>query len=63
MTPFALAMPDQYKVEDEILSYQNFYVGDKVRFARWTNTPTPKFFADRVPNAANFERTRTIRAR
>lgn len=57
LTRFALAMPDQYKVDDEILSYQNYYVGDKARFARWTNTTVPKWFADRVgTNEAYFTR-------
>lgn len=59
MTPFALAMPDQYKVDDEILSYQNYYVGDKVRFAKWTNTEAPKWFTRRVGlDASHFQRTR-----
>lgn len=59
LTPFALAMPEQYKVEDAVLAYQNYYVGDKVRFARWTNTAVPKWFTDRVGlNETYFARTR-----
>lgn len=49
LTPFAMAMPDHYKVDDEVLSYQNFYVGDKSRFAKWTQPATvPKWFSRRV---------------
>lgn len=60
MTPFALAMPDQYKVDDEVLSYQNYYVGDKIRFAKWTTpTPVPKWFLRRTElHESNFQRTR-----
>lgn len=60
MTPFALAMPDQYKVDDEVLSYQNYYIGDKIRFAKWTTpTPVPKWFLHRKElHESNFQRTR-----
>lgn len=60
MTPFALALPDEYKVDDEILSYQNYYVGDKIRFAKWTDpTPVPKWFLHRTQlHESNFKRTR-----
>lgn len=60
-TPFALAMPDEYKVDDEILSYQNYYVGDKARFAKWTNTTVPKWFLHRVDkDESHFARTNPI---
>jgi len=59
MTPFALAMPDKCKVTDEILSYQNFYVEEKARFAKWTNTPVPKWFTQKVSeDESHFSRTR-----
>ena len=35
LTSFALAMPDQFKVECPVESYRNFYRVDKIRFARW----------------------------
>ena len=38
-----LCMPDQYKTNDYIQSYRNYYVGDKKRFARYTNRGTPEF--------------------
>ena len=36
-------MPDKYKSKDYIQAYQNFYLGEKKRFARYTNRETPKF--------------------
>lgn len=36
-TPFALAMPDEYKVEDSIQSYRNYYLGKKIQGKFWTN--------------------------
>lgn len=47
------AMPDKYKVPSDIIkSYQNFYIGDKVSFARWKPPSTPpKWFTDALgPN-------------
>ena len=36
VTPFAQAMPDEYKVEgDAVSAYRNYYIGEKSRFARW----------------------------
>lgn len=58
-TPFALAMPDIYKVPDAVLSYQNYYIGEKTHFAKWTNRKAPEWFLERVePDASHFERTR-----
>lgn len=37
LEPFALAMPDKYKVEDPIQSYRNFYLGEKIQGKFWTN--------------------------
>tara|TARA_R110002020_G_scaffold213289_3_gene420016 strand:- start:5108 stop:5647 length:540 start_codon:yes stop_codon:yes gene_type:complete len=34
-TPFALAMPDQYKVDCPVQSYRNYYLGEKADFAKW----------------------------
>ena len=38
-----LCMPDEYKSDDYVQSYRNYYIGDKKRFARYTNTSTPEF--------------------
>jgi hypothetical protein len=37
LTEFPQAMPEQYKVPgDPVQAYRNFYVGEKLQFARWT---------------------------
>jgi hypothetical protein len=47
-----LAMPDTYKVpNDAIKSYQNYYIHDKSRFAKWKNRETPEWFSYGVKNA------------
>ena len=48
MTPFALAMPEEYKHEDPVEAYRRFYVGAKARFAKWKNTPVPDWFKHRL---------------
>jgi hypothetical protein len=36
LTPFALAMPDQYKTEDPVESYRNYYMSEeKQKIASW----------------------------
>jgi len=35
LTPFAKAMPDEYKVDDAVQSYRNYYLGAKAHFAKW----------------------------
>jgi hypothetical protein len=44
LTPFALAMPDQYKVDDFVQSYRNYYIGEKKGFATWKNREIPYWF-------------------
>ena len=41
LTKFAVAMPDQYKVECSVESYRNYYRGEKAYFAKWKNRDTP----------------------
>ena len=40
---FALAMPDEFKEADSVMSYRNYYVHAKSRFAKWRNP------VDRLP--------------
>lgn len=40
-TPFPLAMPDEYKTNDPVQSYRNFYLGDKMEFAKWNHSEPP----------------------
>lgn len=42
LTPFPQAMPDQYKVKgDPVQAYRNFYLGEKMKFAKWTKRDIP----------------------
>ncbi len=41
LTPFAVAMPDQYKVDDVVKSYHNYYLGEKTGFMRYTHREMP----------------------
>jgi hypothetical protein len=34
-TPFAQAMPDEYKREDAVEAYRAYYMGDKADIAEW----------------------------
>lgn len=38
------AMPDQYKANNAIQSYRNYYMGDKRHFAVWKNRDKPTWF-------------------
>lgn len=38
------AMPDEYKVDDVIESYRNYYIGSKKDFAKWKNREIPEWF-------------------
>jgi hypothetical protein len=44
LTKFAVCMPEEYKVEDPILSYRNYYRGAKAGFAKWTNREAPEWW-------------------
>ena len=45
ITPFAQAMPDKYKVNNDAVSaYRNYYNGEKSRFAKWKNGRIPSWF-------------------
>ena len=44
LTPFAQAMPDEYKVlGDAVSAYRRFYIEDKLKFAKWTRRKPPKW--------------------
>jgi len=47
LTPFAQAMPGEYKIPgDAVNAYRRFYVGEKQRFARWTRREKPVWFVE-----------------
>lgn len=43
MTPFALAMPEEFKVDCCIESYRNFYRFDKAHLHKWTKRDKPEW--------------------
>ena len=43
LTPWAQAMPDEYKDPCAIQAYRNYYLGDKIDFCKWTNRKTPNW--------------------
>ena len=44
LTEFAQAMPDKYKIPaDPVSAYRQFYLGEKMGFARWTNRNVPEW--------------------
>lgn len=47
-TPFAQAMPDQYRNPDAVLAYRNYYLGEKRRFAKWKSMNPPSWWREAV---------------
>ncbi|WIO74300.1 pyrimidine dimer DNA glycosylase/endonuclease V [Porticoccaceae bacterium LTM1] len=44
LTEFAQAMPDEYKIPgDAVSAYRQFYLGEKMAFAKWTKRAVPKW--------------------
>jgi hypothetical protein len=41
------AMPDEYKVNNVIESYRNYYIGAKKDFAKWKNRNIPEWFSNK----------------
>ncbi len=44
ITPFAQAMPDEYKNKCAVTAYRAYYNGEKARFAKWKTRKTPEWF-------------------
>lgn len=36
LTEFAQAMPDIYKTDNAVIAYRSYYVGEKLKFSKWT---------------------------
>lgn len=43
-TPFAQAMPEQYRAEDAVTAYRNYYRTEKASIAQWTKRMCPEWF-------------------
>ena len=41
LTPFAQAMPPQYKRDCVVEAYRAYYHGEKSKFAKWAHSPAP----------------------
>ena len=39
LTPFRQAMPPQYKNQDVVKAYRDYYIGEKSRIAKWKTSP------------------------
>jgi len=51
-TPFPICMKEEYKVDgDPVKSYRNYYIQDKVRFAKWEPRSTMPIWFKRGINA------------
>ena len=49
LTPFAQAMPEQYRNENPVVAYRSYYINEKVRFAKWKNANVPFWFMEKNP--------------
>ena len=43
LTAFAQAMPDQYKNENVVKAYRDYYINEKSSFLTWTKRKKPKW--------------------
>ena len=39
-------MPDQYKVNDVVESYRNYYIAEKLKFSKWKTGHIPSWLED-----------------
>lgn len=46
MTPFAQAMPDEYKCDDAVTAYRNYYRYEKKALLQFKNRDTPDWLPD-----------------
>jgi hypothetical protein len=49
LTPFAQAMPEQYKDSNAVIAYRKYYINEKARFAKWKNSSGPEWFVQKQP--------------
>ena len=45
-TPFVQAMPQEYRQEDSIKAYKEYYINEKLHFCKWQHSRKPKFIRD-----------------
>lgn len=44
LTPFAQAMPDEYKSDDAVEAYRNYYMNEKDHLAGWKKRNKPEWY-------------------
>jgi hypothetical protein len=44
LTPIAQAMPEQYKNENPVIAYRQYYINEKSKFAVWTKREKPYWY-------------------
>lgn len=50
LTPFAQAMPEEYRQDDPVAAYRAYYLGAKHHIARWNKSrPPPAWWRSEVP--------------
>ena len=47
LTPFAQAIPDEYKDKNVVKAYRNYYMHEKSSFATWTNADVPWWYKNK----------------
>lgn len=69
MTDFKQALPDKYKCSDAVEAYRKYYLGDKMRFAKWEKgREEPDWVKEERPSTSSLsdvkvEATRKARSR
>jgi hypothetical protein len=43
LTPFAQAMPDEYKHDDAVVAYRAYYINEKANLLRYTKRERPSW--------------------
>lgn len=49
LTPFALAMPEEFKCNNPVTAYREYYRATKAHLGVWTKRPTPDFMKGALP--------------
>lgn len=58
VTPPYLGMPEEFKTNGAVRSYRQFYLGDKIGFARWTRRRPPVWWPHRYAYPDKLRRKR-----
>lgn len=49
LTPFALAMPEQYRIKhNPVQSYRQYYISEKSGLFSWKNKPSPYWISEKI---------------